>query len=179
MKLCNKNKVLELIRKNHLVVESNQEVESHFLDELRFGLKLGPKLSTIKSEVDLNLAKKHEYNLNRLINLDTNSILESGKLYLGSTQAKFQLPSNLLASIHTRSKFARIGLEFLCSSNIVIPDFGAAAPAEIIFEIKSSNRILNFYDPNLYYAFLLFYELEQDIPNKRKNYKSRVNNLFR
>ncbi len=179
MKICNKDKIAKLVAQRKIIIESNISVDDHFLDQIRFGLRLDSRLTYLNETVDLKLSTKHQYSIGESLRLNSNSILESNSFHLGKSCAKFELPANIIATIHTRSKFARVGLEFLCSSNLMIPGFGYEQPSEIVYEIRNTYRLKNFYDNYTFYSFLIFYELDEHISFSKKNYSSRISNLFK
>ncbi|MFR0355721.1 dCTP deaminase domain-containing protein [Streptomyces sediminimaris] len=126
MHLCNISEIGSLMRSGDLFIEGGHE----FLDEHRIALHMA-ELHEVVGDVDLR-APQHA--VLKQIPLPA-ARLDPGSFYLGITRERFSLGMGLVASLHTRSRFARIGLETLQSSNFVVPGFGNAGPAPIIFEI--------------------------------------------
>jgi deoxycytidine triphosphate deaminase len=61
--------------------------------------------------------------------------LVPGKLYLFSSAQSISLPPSIFGFMHTRSRFARLGLDFLGSSTYVAPSFGKGMPTKLVLEV--------------------------------------------
>lgn len=168
MRLLKKAELLKLIENKELVIESSLSSENLFLDELRFGLTID-EIIELKGEVDLQHFTSVETSS---VNIDS-LIIYPERFYIGITNQKFGLPNNLIGFIYTRSMYARVGIEFVQSSNMIIPGFGMSKSTPIILEIQS-NLTTRGFTKNDIYCFVLFFEVDEAIDSNVKiDYTSR------
>lgn len=155
MRLCHREEVVARMSSGELVAVRRSGHPIEFVDEFRVGLHLrgiGEVLGPVSA------ARPGECEVRRL-NLES-CRLEAGKFYLAVTDECFVWPMDMLASIHTRSTYARIGLEFLGSSDIVVPGYGSSAAAPLALEIRPAVDVCDL-SPDVAYSFLLAYALDR------------------
>jgi hypothetical protein len=143
---------MDLIASNELALET-PGAPARFLDEHRLALHLD-HLYHVEGEVDLST---DDPPAGRWIPL-ADAELVPGEFYLGVTSERIALGSGVAASLHTRSRYARLGLEVLCSSNFVVPGFGSARPAPLVFEI-TVRRCTTGLSSATPYCFALIYRI--------------------
>jgi hypothetical protein len=68
----------------------------------------------------------------------------------------------MLGQMFTRSKFARVGLEFALSSSFIFPGYGLNDPVPFVFEISTRASTVTLTAGGTY-AFLVMYELDEDV----------------
>jgi deoxycytidine triphosphate deaminase len=168
MRLCKKNKLIDLIEEGKLKIEG-VDVSDVFLDDLRVALRLRPQILEARGIIDLvhpDDSNWNSYNLSEVA-------LMPNRFYLASSVEMLSLPNNMMGLICTRSKYARLGLELAQSSVFVIPGFGSNSPAPLVFEIYPRVELRGL-KSNFPYGFLLFFELDEDIIRADDlNYASR------
>ncbi len=160
MQIVDKDKFSFLQRKK-LIYCSNCE----HLDDLRIGLHVRKSIIKAPDEInELDDVKKQKW---KKIDLNNDS-LERLNFYLGLTQEKIRLPDNIFGLIHSRSIFARLGLDTIQSSFFVTTGFGKTKPLPLVLELfpKISIKI----DFTVPVAGLLLFETE-------KNYMASNQNL--
>jgi deoxycytidine triphosphate deaminase len=135
------------------------------LDGLRIGLRIKKNIIRAPSVIK-DLENIESQNWDKL-NTETDA-LEKFNFYLGITHEKFSLPENIFGIIHSRSIFARVGLDCVQSSFFVTPGFGRDKPLPLVLELfpKISIKI----DTTIPLAGLLLFECEN-------NFKVNVQNL--
>jgi hypothetical protein len=153
VRLCDREDVHQLVCSGKATIVSGQNLDRLFLDDHRIGLHI-----------------EHLYEVTGAVNLHSpepptivscplgEGVLLPGAFYLGTTQERISLTGGLAASLHTRSRYARLGLEFLGSSNFIVPGFGTAGAAPIVFEI-TVRRQTSGMRSDASYCFLLLYDL--------------------
>ncbi len=108
---------------------------ANFLDDYRIGLSLQDRYSTVQGTVLLGETPP----------IETRSLyelpLEKDSWGLGYSEQAVSTPLNVFGLMHTRSKFARVGLDMMSSSSYVAPGFGSEEPAHIVFEITARTKI--------------------------------------
>ena len=173
MRLCTKNKLLHLVKERKIIIEGTRDIESNFIDDIRFGIRISDDIFLLeKNVVDIEEVIKY-----KKLNLYKEGI-KSNTFYLGKSIEKFSLPDNICGFIFTRSKYARKGFELLKSSNFIAPGFAKSSPCEIVYEIFSPISISNFISEKRY-AFILFFELEESVfAYDKKNIKKLPNNFI-
>lgn len=131
MHLCHRDEVMSLAMTGGLKIEVTDRAEPIFLDEHRLGLRVA-ELRKLCGEIDLTSdAIPHT----RVVDL-THEVLLPGRRYLGITRERIALGEGYVATIHTRSRYARIGLELLGSSNFIVPGFGTTQDTPIVLEVS-------------------------------------------
>ncbi|NBE79610.1 dCTP deaminase domain-containing protein [Micromonospora rubida] len=153
MHLCSRDDIGRLRKSGDLEVSTPGGTEPVFLDEHRLGMHIA-ELHRVEDDIDLTAPDAV-----RSRRLDPAGLrLEPDAFYLGVTRERFRLGGGLAASLHTRSRYARLGLELLGSSNFVVPGFGSTGAAPLVFEISVKKATQGF-SSSTPYCFLLLYRL--------------------
>ena len=155
MKLCHRDEVVNYLSAGHLFMKRQSKAPIEFIDEFRIGLHLR-EIGEVNGPV--SAARPAECGITKLTL--SSCRLRAGRFYLATTDEVIAWPCDMLASIHTRSTYARIGLEFLNSADIVVPGFGSSAPAPLVLEIRPAVDVYDL-STNTAYAFLLAYVLDK------------------
>jgi deoxycytidine triphosphate deaminase len=94
-----------------------------------------------------------------------NGSLLAGKFYLASTVEQLAISNRIMGFMHTRSRWARLGLDCLGSSTYVAPGFGNTSPLPLVLEIRPARNFhrVDFAEP---VAALLLFLLEDTLPIK-------------
>ncbi|MEV4703933.1 dCTP deaminase domain-containing protein [Actinoplanes sp. NPDC049316] len=153
MRMCSRDEILTLISTGKLVAQAPENDELVFLDEHRIGLHMD-RLYEVSGTVHLDRPDSADL---REVSMETEELTPQ-VLYLGVTRESFLLHGDLAATLHTRSTYARLGLELLGSSNVVVPGFGSTRAAPLIFEISVKQPTSGF-RPDKAYCFMLLYQL--------------------
>jgi deoxycytidine triphosphate deaminase len=153
VRLCSRDEIRTLISTGRLVVRTPGNDDLVFLDEHRVGLHID-RMYEVSGKVDLRHPEDAEL---REVPMGAED-LAPNTLYLGVTRESFLLQGELVATLHTRSTYARLGLELLGSSNVVVPGFGSTTAAPLIFEISVKQPTTGFRAEQAY-CFMLIYEL--------------------
>ncbi len=159
MQIVDKDKFY-FLQKKKLIYCSNCE----HLDDLRIGLHIRKSIIKAAEEIiEIGDLKKQKW---EKINLETNR-LEKLNFYLGLTQEKLRLPDNIFGLIHSRSIFARMGLDTIQSSFFVTMGFGKIKPLPIVLELfpKLSINI----DFTIPVAGLLLFETDKEYKSANQN----------
>lgn len=156
-----------MINNKDIFIENIQNIDFCYKDNFRFQFHLERKILEYSEKIDLN----HTENINfNEIDIEKVNILPN-RHYLGISKERISLPPDIMGYLYTSSKFARYGIEFLKSSNIINPNFGFEKPEPIIFEISSKIEVtgLNSFES---YSYCLFFNI-----GKSKDYipKSQYN----
>ncbi|MEU7846946.1 hypothetical protein AB0B74_21920 [Micromonospora parva] len=154
MHLCSRDDVARLRQSGELSLSMPDGAEPVFLDEHRLALHIAEIHRLTGEAVDLGDTDAASSDP-----LDPTDLrLDPGSFYLGITRERLTLGGGLAASLHTRSRYARLGLELLGSSNFVVPGFGSTGAAPLVFEI-SVKKVTQGFSPTTPYCFLLLYRL--------------------
>lgn len=155
MKLCKRTEIEELRAANELNIHTNEndtDDEIRYLDEYRIGLRV-EALIKLSGTVDLGRSIQAPFTH---LEIET-STLEPGSFYLATTRERVRLGANYFGSVHTRSKYARVGFETLTSSNFLVPGFGSTGPAPIVLEITTKLPTSGLSRDHAY-CFMLIYQ---------------------
>lgn len=152
MRVVDETRFAELIQNGGIIHRHCQ-----YLDGIKIGLRIDPVGHVLPAVVDLG---------------DKGSSLEPfdvrteamvpGRLYLLRTEEAIALPPTIFGFMHTRSRFARLGLDFLGSSNYVAPAYGDGAPANLVLEVTCKAQTRNLPLDTAVAALVLF-EVETPI----------------
>ena len=159
MQIVDKDKFLFLQEKK-LIYCSNCE----HLDDLRIGLHIRKNIiKAPENIIELDEVKNQKW---VKINLE-NKKLERLNFYLGLTKEKIRLPDNIFGLIHSRSIFARVGLDTIQSSFFVTTGFGKIKPLPLVLELfpKISIKI----DFTIPVAGLLLFETDKKYKGANQN----------
>jgi len=123
-----------LLRRSDILSPASRIILSgcRFLDDVKIGLT--PVSEVLIAPAILDLSSPHGALGFDKVNLWDN-ILHPGRLYLAHTEERISLPKNVIGLLHTRSTYARFGLDCLRSSAFVSPGFGADRPMPLVLEI--------------------------------------------
>lgn len=132
MHLCHRSDVAALIQQGTVQVETDDGAGVRFLDEHRLALRLGT-LYRLEGAMDLSAVDPPPF---VQLPVEDSTVLLPGVHYLGLSRERLRLGPGVAATLHTRSTYARMGLEMLSSSNFVVPGFGESGLAPIVFEIS-------------------------------------------
>lgn len=128
------------------------------LDDIRIGLSLDDSLITDIGDIDptrLVPARFHRFRFEK-------TIIEPGRFYLGASRERIRIPPNVMGQMFTRSKYARVGLEFALSSSFVFPGYGWDDPKPFVFEISARAAPIELRAGNVY-AFLTLFILDRSL----------------
>jgi hypothetical protein len=166
MRLCRRDELRWLLAQGKLGMELENGSEPVFLDEHRLGLRIGT-VYRLSGEVNLQSRSRPRVELVDL----THDPLTPGTRYLGLSRERISLGDGYVSTIHTRSRYARLGLELLGSSNFIVPGFGTTGSSPIVFEMSVALTTHGFSVEDCY-AFLLVYEV--DAPRQSRNFNQYI-----
>jgi deoxycytidine triphosphate deaminase len=155
MHLASRDEIAQAIERDELAIHTRDGSSLEFLDDYRVGLRIERLYSVAGCA---NLARPEELQAEELVVEEAE--LAPNSLYLATTREVLKLGSNFVATIHTRSRFARAGLECLVSSNFVVPGFGNRAPTPLVLELLARLHTYGLSRDDLYF-FTLLYRLER------------------
>jgi deoxycytidine triphosphate deaminase len=160
MKLLYGEALAAALKRNEIVVpESGCAVQR--LDEIRIGLTLSGTLITDISEID-----SREFKPTHFKRLEfTKAPILPHHFYLGTSHERIRIPPNVIGQMFTRSKYARVGLEFALSSSFIFPGYGWHEPTPFVFEISARAAPVEVAAGEIY-AFLVLFTLDDPIHPK-------------
>jgi len=138
----------ELVGKGEIVQEDCQH-----LDGLKVGLRVRSLLQPVTLEKPVP-PRRHTLPIS----------VQPGHFYLGLTVERLAISPRLFGWIHTRSTWARRGLDCLSSSTYIAPGYGYGSdgPLPLTLEISSHVLLTDFPPAEPVAAFVLF-ELERPV----------------
>lgn len=154
MQLCTAADLRRLQESGDLTF-GGHDVDELLLDEHRVGLSLDAVVE-IEGVVALSGASAPP---TRSVDL-ASRIFEPGDFVLGTTRETVSMSSTVFGTLHTRSKFARLGLSMLGSANYVAPGSGWRNPTPLVFEMTFATTLTGLRSGECY-SFMLIYELDQ------------------
>lgn len=172
MRVCERDEVLRLVDCGQLGISDShgRVLDPAFVDDqVRLSLTIGTVY-----RVDPNRAvdvSRGETPILTEVRLEEVT-LRPGEFYLALTKEWLRLGPQLMATIHTRSKWARLGLDFCGSSNVIVPGFGTTGAAPIVLEITAKLPVSGL-SLDTVFCFLLLFELERAFGENSKDYLSR------
>lgn len=128
-------------------------IEELLLDDFRIALSIGQILE-LSEPVDL---RSKDPPMSTVLD-PKGRTFAAGDFVLGLTAEKIYLGPELYGTLHTRSKYARLGLEMLCSSNYVAPGSGVPVPIPFVLEVRFSKKTVGFAVGETY-CFLLVHRV--------------------
>lgn len=131
------------------------------LDDIRVGLTLDGTVVTGIHDVDSRTLRPARFD--RVEFADT--VISPGEFYLGVSRERIRIPPNVIGQMFTRSKFARLGIEFALSSSFIFPGYGWDNPTPFIFEISARAAPVQVSAGEVY-AFLVLFTLDEPIVPK-------------
>jgi deoxycytidine triphosphate deaminase len=160
MKLLYGKALRDAIGRNE-VIANCEDIDHACLDSVRVGLSLKDALITDMRDIDMQNLCPHQFRTAKVSEIT----IEPGRFYIGTSRERIRIPSNMLGQMFTRSKYARVGLEFALSSSFVFPGYGLKEPMPFVFEISTRTSPMKL-TSGVTYAFLVLYELAEGIPCK-------------
>ena len=128
MRAVDERRFTELVRDASIA-----HVGCKYLDQIKIGLSVQPTARSLPPIVDVAKGVADS----PVVDLRVDPLLP-GTLYLLESAEAISLPSFIFGFMHTRSRFARLGIDFLRSSTYVAPSFGGGIPSKIVFEVTCS-----------------------------------------
>lgn len=129
-----------------------------FIDGIRIGLRANSSVLTLPPTVDANNTEWPSLNC-----LDLSSaVLLPGHFYLATTVEKIAVSARIFGMLHTRSHWARLGLDCFGSSTHVSPGFGGGIPTSIVLELRPQVSIQNL-ESEVFLAGLVLFELNEPV----------------
>lgn len=111
-----------------------------YLDGLKIGLSIEPTVMKLPARIcpaGDTMPSLDEVDLTR-------NGIESDGVFLARTRERISLSERIFGMLHTRSRWARLGLDCLGSSHYVAPGFGGGKPQSLILEIRAHAAISEF-----------------------------------
>jgi deoxycytidine triphosphate deaminase len=87
--------------------------------------------------------------------------LRPGEFFLGQTRERIAISNRIFGQLHTRSRWARLGLDCLGSSTYVSPGFGAGEAIPLVLEITTKISISIADDDPI--AALVLFEIDRPV----------------
>jgi deoxycytidine triphosphate deaminase len=153
MKLIDKHLFLELCANGELA-----HFDCEYLNDIKIGLRINPVILKFPKKIDFRNIDSIEM---KEVNLNEEPLL-AGNFYLAKTVERLCVSKRVLGFIHTRSRWAKLGLDCLGSSNFLSPGFGNRVPESLVLEIRPAIDIYNI-DVNIALAAVILFQLEQPI----------------
>lgn len=154
MHLCHRDEIERLVESDQIEIGPADGSSPSFLDEHRLGLHIA-RIHELVGPVDLRVPERAE---TRLVDPAVDALLPA-RSYLAVTLEHFRLSTGFAASIHTRSRYARIGFEALSSSNFVVPGFGCTNATPIVLELSVKQPTSGITAAGIY-SFALIYRID-------------------
>lgn len=136
--ILTKPKILKLIKKQKIIVEP---FDSESIGPASIDLSLDSTIRIFNNKKEtINLKKDIDYKSHtKPIDITKGFTLKPKQLIMGITKEKITLPNNISAWIHSRSKFARMGLMSHISAPFIAPGVSNKQVLEIY---NASNKSL-------------------------------------
>ena len=168
MRLCSKERLLQLEGNGSIRFEGGN-LGDLILDNYRIGLTMKEFLQP-NGTVDLTSREKPPFQSCDV----TGKAFVPGDFLLGVTSTRLAVGANLFGSLHTRSKYARMGLKMLGSSNYVSPLTGHPTPVPLVFEIEFATCLKGL-ALGVAYCFMLLYEINpiNDESGRKEDFHQR------
>jgi hypothetical protein len=166
MSLCDRSALLELEKQGVLAVEGRR-INELLLDDFRIALTLAGLL-VATGPIDLQRADEAPWT----------AVDPAGRTFnphdfvLGITEEKITLGHGLFGTLHTRSKYARLGLEMLGSSNYVAPGSGIPVPIPLVLEIRFGVPVEGL-ELGMAYCFMLVHRAGRKAQTVARDYHER------
>ena len=163
MKLIDQHSFNELVKAGEI-----RHYLCEHLDDAKIGLHIEDTVLEMPQAIDFN--KIDLLTLKKIKPKD--EPLLSGKFYLAKTVEKIAISSRIFGLMHTRSFWARLGLDCLGSSNYISPGFGNEKETPLVLEIRPSITIYNI-DLTKALAAMILFELDESLKKSENNHLSR------
>ncbi len=129
-----------------------------FIDGIKIGLRANGSLLKLPETVNAN-----SLDSSCLDKLDIQSTqLIKGNFYLATTIEKISVSDRIFGMLHTRSYWARLGLDCVGSSTYLSPGFGGGSPTPLVLELRPMVSISNIKSSS-FLAGLVLFELEMAV----------------
>lgn len=132
--------------------------DCQFLDGIKIGLRVNSSLLKLPEAVDA--ASYERLSLEKL-NIDSTPLM-AGNFYLATTIEKIAVSDRIFGVLHTRSHWARLGLDCIGSSTYLSPGFGGGAPTPLVLELSPRVSIFNI-NFSSFLAGLILFELDAPV----------------
>jgi deoxycytidine triphosphate deaminase len=160
MKLLYGKALRDALARQEIIADCD-DIDRACLDSVRIGLSLHNVVLTDIQNIDMKSVVPRQFTRTEFSELT----LEPGHLYIGTSRERIRIPSNMLGQMFTRSKYARVGIEFALSSSFVFPGYGLDEPKPFVFEISTRVPSVTV-TSGVTYAFLVLFQLDEDVPSK-------------
>jgi deoxycytidine triphosphate deaminase len=139
----------------------------HFLDGIKIGLHVSGKVLRAPDVVDASL---HDTSSWKQLSIKETKLHRS-EFFLATTVERIAISDRIFGQLHTRSKWARLGLDCVGSSHYVSPGFGGGKPTELVLELAPRITIeLTQTEP---LAALVLFELDHSVRVPRYDHALR------
>jgi deoxycytidine triphosphate deaminase len=132
--------------------------DCQFLDGIKIGLRVSSNLLKLPAIVD---AASHEQSPLDKLDLDSTPLV-AGNFYLATTIERITVSAKFFGILHTRSHWARLGLDCVGSSTYLSPGFGGGTPTPIVLELSPRVSIYNL-NSSSFLAGLVLFELDTPV----------------
>lgn len=132
-------------------------VNCQFLDGIKIGLSVEKSLFKLPTAIDATSLE-----VPCLDKVDLCATLEMGSAYLGTTVEMISVSDRIFGMLHTRSYWARRGLDCVGSSTYLSPGFGSGIPTPLVLELRPRVSIRNI-ESSSFLAGLVLFELGEPV----------------
>lgn len=130
-------------------------LDCQFIDGIKIGLRVNGSLLKLPETVD---ATGLEFPSLDKLDLHSTQLIK-GNFYLATTIEKISVSDRIFGMLHTRSYWARLGLDCVGSSTYLSPGFGSGSPTPLVLELRPMVSISNIKSSS-FLAGLMLFELE-------------------
>jgi deoxycytidine triphosphate deaminase len=143
------------------------EFDCTFLDGIKIGLRIGDQLWQPQTDVEVHSGEHSQW---RSRSPDS-VLLEPGQFFLAVTRERISISNRIFGQLHTRSKWARLGLDCIGSSHYVSPGFGDGTPTSLVLEVVPRLSICLPRSDAI--AALILFELDHPVRTACNNHASQ------
>lgn len=144
-----------------------KQSDCQFLDGIKIGLRIVPKLLKSPSVVDARYPGDGFAEI-----LLGSEPLRPGEFYLASTVERISVCNRIFGQLHTRSRWARVGLDCVGSSTYLSPGFGGDTPTPLVLEIRAFVTIEGIQTSDALGGLVLF-ELDTPVATGQQDHSLR------
>jgi deoxycytidine triphosphate deaminase len=145
-----------------------QHESCEFLDDIKIGLRIN---SVVLEMPETVVASDIESIHTQPVDL-INTPLLARRFYLATTTEKIRVSNRILGFLHTRSRWARLGLDCLGSSNFLSPGFGGTVPVSLVLELRPALNIHHI-DLKQAIAAMVLFKLDEPVVTKDSDHHMR------